>query len=135
MQVSDVEDTQGLKDTSLLLDCDRKEEIKVKQTLAQDKIDILKQEISLDERESKGIILFENGHVTIHDEECSTVLSESGNKEYTVNKLNGTCTCKDHEFARNGTICKHRISDKLARAAQDGIIICSVVTFAGMVAV
>ena len=125
--------------TDLLLDCDdKKEKLKQKQTIAQDKIDILKQEISLDEREIKGESLFENDHVTIHDDECSNVLSESGNKEYTVNKRNGTCTCKDHEFARNGTICKHRIADKLARAAQDNMSKfseCIVVTFADMVAV
>ena len=99
---------------------DRKEELANNQQSAQNKIDVLKREISLDERESKGINLFENGCVTIHDSEASTVLSEDGKKEYLVNKKNGTCSCKDHEFAgKYGVVCKHRIADKLARDAQN----------------
>jgi len=99
---------------------DRKEELAKQQQSAQDKIDILKHEISLDERESKGINLFENGHVTIHDEEASTVVSNDGKTEYLVNKRNGTCKCKDHEFkGKYGVVCQHRIADKLARDAQN----------------
>jgi len=116
---------------------DRKEELAVKQQSAQDKINTLKREISLDEREQKGLILFENSHVTIHDDTASTVTSESGKTEYLVNCVNGTCSCKDHEFAGiHGIVCKHRIADKLARAAQGAEIEKNlkdnVVTFADM---
>lgn len=127
-----VENTQGLMDKSLLLDQDvqtstiietsipRKEELIVSQQSIQDQIDSLKQKFSIGEREQKGISLFENNHVDIHDEEESSVLSEEGGKEYTVNKRNGTCTCKDHEFtSQYGVICKHRIADRLARDAVD----------------
>ncbi len=114
------------KRTDLLLDWGvqtvqvRKEELVQKQATAQNTIDSLKREISIGEREMKGISLFENNHVTIHDEECSTVLSENGGKEYLVNKKNGTCQCKDHEFTgKYGVICKHRIADKLSREEQD----------------
>jgi len=114
---------------------DRKEELAKIQQTAQDKISILKHEISLDERESKGINLFENNHVTIHDEEASTVLSEDGKTEYLVNKRNGTCSCKDHEFrGKYGIVCGHRVADKLARDAQvEDIVEDEVVTFADVV--
>jgi len=113
------------KRTDLLLEwgessIKRTDELESQKTNAKEKIDILKGEISIGERETKGISLFENNHVTIHDDESSTVLSESGKSEYLVNKRNGTCKCKDYKFTgKYGIVCKHRIADKLARTAQD----------------
>ena len=114
----------GSSQTASTVSQDRKEELATQQQSAKEKIDILKKEISLDERELKGFSLFEKGCVTIHDEDASTILSEDGTKEYLVNKRDGTCKCFDHKHrGESGIICKHRIADKLARAVQNDLVI------------
>ena len=75
----------------------------------------LKMEESTIDRELKGITLFENGHVTIIDDDASKVLSSDGKQEYLVNHTKGTCQCKDHEFRGEYVICQHRIADRLER--------------------
>ena len=128
-----IENTQALIRKDLLLDSDqlsRKDELIQNNEKTQSTIDTLKRDISIGNREIKGISLFENGHVTIIDDETSLVLSENGKKEYLVNCINGTCQCKDHEFtSKYGVICGHRIADKLARKA---IIPDEIVTFASL---
>ncbi len=104
-----------MKQTTQQLDQRKEKLVQIQQT-RQNKIDSLKNEVSLDEREIKGIKLYEAGNVEIHDSEASTVMSESGKSSYLVNKKNGTCACKDHEFTgKYGVVCKHRVADKLAR--------------------
>jgi len=94
----------------------RKEELAQKQLDLETQQDILKKEISTIEREIKGINLFESGRVEILDDDAAEVQSQNGQKTYLVNSKEGTCQCKDHEHrGKDGTICMHRIAEKLER--------------------
>jgi len=105
-----IENTQGLIKDDLLLPWGESQSVQSN--------DSTKEEKPLSKREQKGLNLFENDHVTLHDDETSTILSEDGKKEYLVNHTDGTCECRDHEFRGDaGIICGHRVADRLARDA------------------
>lgn len=116
------------KRTDLLLEIGEKQTIDTvspdnrKETIAKEQLDIkakqaeLEKIYSTNEREIKGINLYESGRVEIIDDDAAKVQSQNGQNEYLVNSKNETCQCKDHEFrSKHGIICIHRVAEKLER--------------------
>lgn len=116
------------KRTDLLLEYGEKKTISTivhdnrKEIIAKEQLDIKAKQTELEkiyytnEREIKGINLYESGRVEILDDDTAMVQSQNGQKEYLVNSKEGTCQCKDHEFrGEYGIICIHRIAEQLER--------------------
>ena len=120
----------------------RREELEKKQLDIESQQEELKKISAINEREIKGINLYESGRVEIIDNDTAKVQSQNGQKEYIVNSKEGTCQCKDHEFrGEYGIVCIHRVAEKLERVKynlkkqqekENTITASSDVTFASM---
>lgn len=94
----------------------RKEVITAEQLDIKEKQAELEKLYTTNEREIKGINLYESGRVEIIDDDAAKVQSQNGQNEYLVNSKEGTCQCKDHKFrGEYGIICIHRVAEKLER--------------------
>jgi len=98
----------------------RREELEKKQLDIETQQEELKKISSTNEREIKGINLYESGRVEIMNNDTAKVQSQNVQKEYLVNSNEGTCQCKDHEFrGEYGIICIHRVAEQLERIKYD----------------
>ena len=106
----------GEKQTTETTTQSRREELEKKQLDIESQQEVLKKISSTNEREIKGINLYESGRVEILDDNTAKVQSQNGQKEYIVNSKEGTCQCKDHEFrGEYGIVCIHRVAEQLER--------------------